>query len=251
MGWFGGQCGYCNSCRRGDFVTCVNLIIPGLTTHGGYAENVIVEARALAAIPDELPSAAAAPLLCAGVTTFNALRNSRLRSGDLVAIHGIGGLGHLAVQYARHMSFHTVAIARRADNEKLALELGAEQCSAQDAATALQKLGGAHAVLTIMASGKAMGPLIAGLRPRGRLIVVGGSQDPVEVPTTQLILGSRGIQGEAVGTAIDIEDTLRFSVRHNVRPMNEVVDLSQAASAYARMMANEARFRMVLDVLSM
>ena len=248
VGWYGGEDGKCESCRRGDFVNCANPIIPGLTTDGGYAELAIVEARALARIPDGV-AADQAPLLCAGVTTFNALRNARLRSGDIVAIQGIGGLGHLAVQFSRRMGFHTVAIARGKEKESLARELGAHEyidSLAQDAAQALQKRGGANAILATAASGKSMGPLLGGLKARGKLIIVGVSQEPVEISLPQLILGSKTIQGEVVGTAIDIEDSIRFSHEQGVRCMSEVVPLEQAAEAYTKMMQNHARFRMVL-----
>ncbi len=250
VGWFGGQCGHCEPCRRGDFVNCERLIISGVTTDGGYAEVVIVEARALASIPDEITPADAAPLLCAGVTTFNALRNARLRGGDLVAIQGIGGLGHLAVQFARRMGFKTVAIARGSEKEKLARELGAHEyidSVANDPAVELHKLGGANAILATAASGKSQGPLLAGLVTHGKLIIVGVGPEPIEINPAQLIFGSRTIQGEAVGTSIDEEDTLGFSALQAVRPMIERVPLAHAPEGYAKMMRNEARFRMVID----
>jgi D-arabinose 1-dehydrogenase-like Zn-dependent alcohol dehydrogenase len=249
LGWFGGECGQCESCRRGDTVNCANLAVPGLTHDGGFAEVVIAEARALALVPEELSAAEAAPLMCAGVTTYNALRNAGLRAGDVVAIQGIGGLGHLAVQFARRMGFQTVAIARGRDKEALARELGAHDyidSQAEDAAQALQERGGAHAVLTTVTSGQAMGQLVGGLRPRGKLIVVGASPDPLQVNVTSLLMGSRSIQGELIGTPIDSEDTLRFSAQQRIRPVTEVVPLERAASAYAKMMGNQARFRMVL-----
>lgn len=249
VGWFGGNCGRCEPCRRGDLVNCANLIITGISVDGGYAEVAIAEARALASIPEELSSADAAPLLCAGVTTFNALRNSHLRPGDMVAIHGIGGLGHLAVQYARNMGFHTIAIARGADKEPLAFKLGAHEyidSSAVNAAEVLQKKGGADAILTTVSSGKAMGPLFAGLSNRGKFIVVGSSHEPLEIPLHQLLVGSKTVQGEVVGTSIDEEDTLAFSVLQNVRPMIETINLEDAPAAYKKMMRNEARFRMVI-----
>jgi D-arabinose 1-dehydrogenase-like Zn-dependent alcohol dehydrogenase len=250
IGWYGGECDKCDSCRRGDFVNCANPIIPGFTTDGGYAEYAIVEARALASIPDEISAEEAAPLLCAGVTTFNALRNAKLRSGDVVAVQGIGGLGHLGLQFARRMGFYTVAIARGKEKEKLARELGAEHyidSTAEDPAQALQKLGGANAILATAASGKSMGPLLGGLKARGKLIVVGASHEPIEVVIPQLIMGSKTIQGEVVGTAIDIEDTLKFSQRQHIHSMNEIVPLEKAAEAYAKMLKNDARFRMVLQ----
>lgn len=249
VGWFGGNCGRCEPCRRGDLINCANLIVSGLTVDGGYAEMVIAEARALALLPEELSSVDAAPLLCAGVTTFNALRNSHLRPGDRVAIHGIGGLGHLAVQFARRMGFHTIAIARGEDKRTLALQLGAHQyidSSAVDVVTELQKIGGAEGILTTVSSGKAMGPLFGGLSNRGRFIVVGSSPEPLEVPLHQLLVGSKTISGEVVGTAVDEEDTLAFSVLQEIRPMVEEVSLEEAPEAYAKMMRNEARFRMVI-----
>jgi D-arabinose 1-dehydrogenase-like Zn-dependent alcohol dehydrogenase len=230
-------------------VNCTNLIISGLTVDGGYAEMAIAEARALARIPDDLSSEDAAPLLCAGVTTFNALRNSKLRPGDVVAIHGVGGLGHLALQFARNMGFHTIAIARGAEKEQLARQLGAHHyidSSASDVATELQKMGGADAILTTVSSGKAMGPLFGGLSNRGKFIVVGSSHEPLEIPLHQLLVGSKTVTGEVVGTAIDEDDTLDFSVLQNIRPMIEKVTLEQVPEAYARMMRNEARFRMVI-----
>jgi D-arabinose 1-dehydrogenase-like Zn-dependent alcohol dehydrogenase len=249
VGWFGGECRTCESCRRGDFVNCANLIIPGVTQDGGWAEVVLAEERAVAVVPDGVTSVDAAPLMCAGVTTFNALRNAGLRPGDLVAIQGIGGLGHLAVQYARRMGYHTVAIARGRDKEPLARELGAHDYidgSAQDAAQALQQFGGADAILTTVTSGKSMGQVMAGLKPRGKLVVVGASPDPIAVSTSTLLFGTRTIQGEFIGTPIDSEDTLKFSSRQSVRPMTERVPLERAPEAYARMMRNEARFRMVV-----
>lgn len=249
VGWFGGECGHCEPCRRGDFVNCLNLIISGISTDGGYAEVVIAEARALASLPEHITAADAAPLLCAGVTTFNALRNARLRAGDLVAIQGIGGLGHLAVQFARRMGFHTVAIARGREKEMLARELGAHDyinSTEQDAAQTLLQMGGANAILATAASAKSMSPLVGGLAPRGKLIVVGASPEPLEVSVAQLIFGTKSIQGESVGTAIDEEDTLAFSALQSVRPLIEQVPLENAPEAYARMMRNEARFRIVL-----
>jgi alcohol dehydrogenase, propanol-preferring len=249
VGFFGGQDGTCEPCLRGDFVNCLNLIVPGLTTDGGYAEVMIVEARALASIPDDLDSAHAAPLLCAGVTTYNALRNAPARPGDLVAIQGLGGLGHLGVQFARRMGFRTVAIGRGSDKAKLAAELGAHvyiDGAAEDAAAALQRLGGAKVILATASSNRSMGPLLAGLSTRGRLIVVGASLEPIEVDPIALIFGGRSIEGSLTGSAIDGQDTLSFSVLENVRPMIETMPLEKAADAYARMMSGEARFRMVL-----
>ena len=248
VGWFGGQCGKCEPCRRGDFVECTNLIVPGITVDGGYAESMVAEARAVVAIPDAISFVEAAPMLCAGVTTYNALRNAGLRAGDLVAIHGIGGLGHLAVQFARRMGFHTVAVARGREKEALAHELGAHDyidAADDDPAAALQRLGGANAVITTT-SGGAAGTLLAGLKPRGKLVVAGVSPEPLQIGTAPLVLGSRSVQGTFIGTAIDSEDALRFGVRQQVRPLVETVPLEQASEAYARMMRNAARFRMVL-----
>jgi D-arabinose 1-dehydrogenase-like Zn-dependent alcohol dehydrogenase len=251
VGWFGGECGTCERCRRGDAAHCQNLLVHGLTEDGGWAEVALAEERALALLPDGVSAVDAAPLMCAGVTTFNALRNAGLRPGDTVAIQGIGGLGHLGVQFARRMGFHTIAVARGRDKEALARELGAHDyvdTLAQDGAEALQQLGGAHAILTTVTSGKAMGQLLGGLQTRGQLIVVGASPDPIEVSTSALLFGARGLQGEMVGTPIDSEDTLKFSARQGVRPMVELVPLERAPEAYARMLRNEARFRMVLDL---
>jgi propanol-preferring alcohol dehydrogenase len=249
VGFFGGEDGACESCRRGDIVNCQNPVIPGVTVDGGYAEVMIAEARGLAAIPDELRSEEAAPLLDAGTTTYNALRNAGLRGGDLVAAHGIGGLGHLAIQFARHMGFHTVAIGRGQEKEKLAKDLGAHvyiDTGVDDAAAVLQQMGGARAIIATAPSGGAMGPLVSGLAARGKLIVVAVPGDPIQLSAVPLIFGGRSVYGTLAGTAIDSEDTLAFSVRENIRPMIETVPLERAADAYARMMQGKARFRMVL-----
>ena len=249
VGLIAGEDGVCESCRRGDTVNCQNPVSSGVTVDGGYAEVMIAEARGIAAIPDELASAEAAPLLCAGITTYNALRNAGLRGGDLVAVQGIGGLGHLGVQFARHMGFRTVAIGRGRDKEKLAKDLGAHvyiDAAAEDAATALQRMGGARAILATGTSGDAMGPLVSGLAVRGKLIVVGVPQDQIQLNAFPLVFGGRSIYGSLTGTPIDNEDTLAFSVLENIRPMIETFRLEQAADAYARMMQGKARFRMVL-----
>lgn len=249
VGWFAGECRHCEPCRRGDFVNCINLKVSGITSDGGYAEIVIAEARALALIPTNLDAVDAAPLLCAGVTTFNALRNAGLRPGDLVAIQGVGGLGHLGVQFARRMGFRTVAIARGKEKETLARQLGAHEyidSVGQDPVQALLALGGAKAILATAASTKSMGPLLGGLSPRGKLIVVGVSNEPLEINPLQLLMGSRSVRGEIVGTPIDEEDTMAFSALQTIRPMIEKIPLEKAPEAYARMMRNEARFRMVL-----
>ena len=249
VGFLGGYCGHCEPCRRGDFVNCQNQAVSGLHTDGGYAEVMIANERGLAAVPDGLAPADAAPLLCAGVTTFNALRNAPARPGDLVAVHGIGGLGHLGVQFARHMGFRVAAIARGADKAPLAAQLGAHHyidSGAEDPAAALQTLGGASVILTTVPSGKAMSLLIGGLKAKGRMVVVGVGTDPIEADTAQLTFGTRGLQGSLTGSPIDEEDTLAFSVLQNIRPMIETMKLEQAAEAYGRMMRGDARFRMVL-----
>jgi 2-desacetyl-2-hydroxyethyl bacteriochlorophyllide A dehydrogenase len=249
VGFFGGQDGHCEPCHRGDFINCQRLTISGITVDGGYAEMMIAEANAVVSLPDSLNAVDAAPLLCAGVTTYNALRNAPLRSGDLVAVQGIGGLGHLGIQFARRMGFRTVAIARGREKEKLARELGAVSyidAATEDPAATLQRMGGARVILAAASSASSMGPLIAGLAPRGRLIVAGSSPEPIQVDPAQLIFGARSLEGTLTGTAIDIEDTLAFSDLENVRPMIETVPLERAAEAYARMMRGEARFRIVL-----
>ena len=251
VGFFGGEDGVCEPCRRGDIVNCQNPVIPGITADGGYAEVMIAEARGIASIPDELTSAETAPLLCAGITTYNALRNAGLRAGDLVAVQGIGGLGHLGIQFAKHMGFRTVAIGRGGEKEKLAEDLGAHiyiDTSAVDAATVLQRMGGAKAILATGTSGAAMAALVPGLSPRGKLIVVGVPQDPIQLSAVSLVFGERSIYGSLTGTAIDNEDTLAFSVLENIRPMIETLPLEQAADAYTRMMQGKARFRMVLTM---
>ena len=248
-GLIAGEDGLCEPCRRGDAVNCQNPVVSGVTVDGGYAEVMIAEASGIASIPDELSSAEAAPLLCAGVTTYNALRNAGLRGGDLVAVQGIGGLGHLGIQFARRMGFRTVAIGRGRDKEKLAKDLGAHvyiDAASEDAATALQRMGGARAILATGTSGDAMGRLVAGLAARGKLIVVGAPEDQIQLSAIPLIFGGRSIYGSLTGTPIDSEDTLAFSVLENIRPMIETVPLEQAADAYARMMEGKARFRIVL-----
>ena len=249
VGLIAGEDGVCEPCRRGDIVNCQNPVTPGVTVDGGYAEVMIAEARGISSVPDELTSAEAAPLLCAGITTYNALRNAGLRGGDLVAVQGIGGLGHLGVQFARHMGFRTVAIGRGRDKERLAKDLGAHvyiDAAAEDAAAVLQRMGGARAILATGTSGSAMGSLVPGLAINGKLIVVGVPQDPIQLNAFPLVFGGRSIHGSLTGTPIDGEDTLAFSVLENVRPTIETVPLEQAADAYARMMEGKARFRMML-----
>src|SRR6266446_1064591 len=249
VGLIAGEDGVCEPCRREDIVNCQNPVTSGVSVDGGYAEVMIAEARGIASIPDELSSAEAAPLLCAGITTYNALRNAGLRGGDLVAVQGIGGLGHLGVQFARHMGFRTVAIGRGREKEQLAKDLGAHvyiDTTVEDAAAVLQRMGGARAILATGTSGNAMGSLVSGLAARGKLIIVGVPQDQIQLSTFPLVFGGRSIYGSLAGTAIDTEDALAFSVLENIRPMIETVPLEQAADAYARMMEGKARFRMVL-----
>jgi D-arabinose 1-dehydrogenase-like Zn-dependent alcohol dehydrogenase len=249
VGWHGGHCGHCTACRRGDFITCVNGQIPGISYDGGYADYMIAPFEALAAVPDELTPAEAAPLLCAGITTFNALRHSGLKAGDLVAILGIGGLGHLGVQFAAKMGCRTVAIARGTDKEPLARKLGAHRyidSKTADVAGELTKLGGARVILATVTSPQAMSATIGGLGVDGKLIVVGASMEPIEVPPLALIQQRRGIQGWPSGTSIDSEDTMEFSAIAGIRPMIETMPLERAAEAYERMMSGAARFRMVL-----
>jgi D-arabinose 1-dehydrogenase-like Zn-dependent alcohol dehydrogenase len=251
VGLIAGEDGVCEPCRRGDMVNCQNPVISGVTVDGGYAEVMIAEARGIASIPNALGSAEAAPLLCAGITTYNALRNAGLRGGDLVAVQGIGGLGHLGIQFARHMGYHTVAIGRGGDKEPLARELGAHvyiDTAAEDAGAALQRMGGARAILATAPSGKAMGPLVSGLAARGKLILVGVPDDPIQLQAFPLVFGGRSVYGSLTGTPIDVEDALAFSILENIRPMIETLPLEQAADAYARMMQGKARFRMVLTM---
>jgi D-arabinose 1-dehydrogenase-like Zn-dependent alcohol dehydrogenase len=249
VGLIAGEDGVCEPCRRGDIVNCQNPVVSGVTADGGYAEVMIAEARALSSVPDELTSAEAAPLLCAGITTYNALRNAGLRGGDLVAVQGIGGLGHLGVQFARHMGFRTVAIGKGGDKEKLAKDLGAHvyiDTAVDDAAAVLQRMGGARAILATAPSGSAMGPLVAGLAVRGKLIVVGVPNDEIRLNAFPLVFGGRSIYGSLTGTPIESEDTLAFSVLENIRPLIEAFPLEQATDAYARMIQGKARFRVVL-----
>ena len=250
VGWHGGHCGYCDSCRRGDFVTCqVAPKVPGIAYDGGYAEYMIAPASALASIPEGLSAVDAGPLMCAGITTFNSLRNSGARPGDLVAVLGIGGLGHLGVQYAAKMGFKTVAIARGLDKEPLAKKLGAcayIDSKTQDPAAELLKLGGAKVVLATATSGEAMSATLGGLAVNGNLIILGATDEPLTIPAIPLILGRRSIMGWPSGSSIDSQDTLSFSVLTGVRAMNEIFPLERAAEAYEHMMSGKARFRAVL-----
>ena len=251
VGWFGGNCGYCEWCRRGSLIDCENMEIPGVTVDGGYADYVVVRATALASMPDDLSAEEAAPLLCAGITTFNALRRSSARGGDRVAVLGVGGLGHLGVQFAAKLGFETVAMARGGEKEPLARRLGAHHyidSTAGDPAQALLALGGADLILSTVTSSDAMAALFGGLRPkRHACSSSGASMDPVAVPAAMLIGGSKTMTGHASGTARDSEDTLNFSVLSGVRPMIETMALESAAQAYEKMMSGDARFRMVLS----
>jgi D-arabinose 1-dehydrogenase-like Zn-dependent alcohol dehydrogenase len=250
IGFLGGHCGICSRCRRGDFVNCERQPMSGVHTDGGYAEVMIAKASALAAIPEELSPIEAAPLLCAGLTTFNALRKSQARAGDLVGIQGVGGLGHLGVQFAKYMGFKVAAIARGADKRDLALKLGAHQyidSSTQDTSGELQRLGGARVILATAANNKSMSGLVGGLAPQGELIIAGaGGNEPIGVNAVPLIFGERSIVGTLTGRSIDSEDTLAFSVLQGIRAMVETFPLAKAPEAYRRMMNNEARFRVVL-----
>jgi len=251
VGWHGGQDNTCPSCRRGDFRNCQNLKIPGISYDGGYQQYMLAPVEALVAIPDSLGAVEAAPLLCAGITTYNALRHSGAMPGDLVAVQGIGGLGHLGVQFANKFGYKVAAIGRGPENAALAKKLGAAvyiDSKATNAAEELQKLGGARVILATAPNSKAMSALIDGLGPNGKLVVVGATFDPIEVTPLQLITGSRTIQGWAAGTPADSEDTLQFAELSGVRPMIETYPLERAAEGYARMMSGNAQFRVVLTM---
>jgi D-arabinose 1-dehydrogenase-like Zn-dependent alcohol dehydrogenase len=251
VGWFGGHCGKCDSCRRGDFITCIKLQIPGISYDGGYSELACVPMEALAHIPDGMEAEEAAPLMCAGITTFNALRNSGAKPGDLVAIQGIGGLGHLGVQFASKFGFETIAIGRGEDKQNLALKLGAQtyiDAGSQDVAKELATLGGARVILATAPDGKAMGSLIEGLGVNGKLVIVGASAEPFAVSSFQLLTARKSIMGWPSGTSKDSEDTLRFAAANGVRPMIETFPLHRVADAYERMMSGKVRFRSVLKI---
>jgi D-arabinose 1-dehydrogenase-like Zn-dependent alcohol dehydrogenase len=251
VGWHGGHDGTCFACRRGDFGNCQNLKIAGISYDGGYQQYMVAPVEALTTMPESLSDAEAAPLLCAGITTFNALRHSGAMPGDLVAVLGIGGLGHLGIQFANKFGYRVAAIGRGSENAALAKKLGASvyiDNKVTNAAEALQKLGGAQVILATAPSSKAMSEVINGLGPNGKLIVVGAAFDPIEVTPVQLISGSKSIQGWASGTAADAEDTLRFAELSGVRPMIETYPLEKAAEAYARMMSGNAQFRVVLTM---
>jgi len=249
LGWHGGHCFYCPPCRRGDFILCENQQISGISYDGGYADYVIAPANALAIIPDDLADVDAAPLMCAGVTTFNSLRHSGARPGDLVAILGIGGLGHLGVQFAAKSGYNTVAIARGEDKAPLAKELGAHHyidSTTQDFAAELQKLGGANVILSTLTDAPSLTKAIGGLGPNGKLVILGVPDKPFEVSTIPLIMGNRAIAGWASGTAMDSEDTLKFSTLTGVKPKIETYSLEKAPEAFDRMMSGQARFRVVI-----
>jgi alcohol dehydrogenase len=249
VGWFGGHCGYCVGCREGDFIHCEQVQVPGWSYPGGYAESTIVPANALARIPDGLTAVEAAPMGCAGVATYNGLRTSSARPGDLVAVVGIGGLGHLGVQFASKMGFEVVAVGRGGEMEQTATDLGASHYIDGDAtnvAEALQSLGGAQVVLATAASSAAMTATIDGLRHNGQLVVLGAMPEPIEVSPFQIIAASRTVHGHPSGTAREVEETLRFAALTGVRAMTETVPLEDVGSAYERMMSGKARYRMVL-----
>jgi D-arabinose 1-dehydrogenase-like Zn-dependent alcohol dehydrogenase len=251
VGWHGGHDGTCRECRRGDFRNCRNVKVCGISYDGGYEQYMVAPAEALVAIPDSLKDVDAAPLLCAGITTYNALRHSGALPGDVVAVLGIGGLGHLGIQFANKFGYNTVAIGRGSENASLAEKLGASQyidSQSTNAVEALMKLGGARVILATAPSSKAMSALIDGLGPNGKLVVIGAAFDPIEVTPVQLIIGSRTIQGWAAGTPADSEDTLRFAEISGVRPMIETYPLEKAAEAYARMLSGNAQFRVVLTM---
>jgi D-arabinose 1-dehydrogenase-like Zn-dependent alcohol dehydrogenase len=252
VGWHGGHCFKCESCRRGDFILCHNERITGVTHDGGYAEYMIAPAEAIAAMPDELPAAEAAPLLCAGITVFNSLRNSGARAGDVVAIQGVGGLGHLAIQYANRMGFVTVALGRGKDKEPLAKKLGAKHYLDTATSTpgeALQKLGGARVALATAPDAKSMSALIPGLARSGKLLIIGAPAEPLMVSVFDLLIARRTVQGWPSGTAMDSEDTLRFSALEDIRPMIETFPLAKVNDAYARMVSGKVRFRAVLTMV--
>ena len=251
VGWHGGQDGTCPACRRGDFLNCANAMVCGISFDGGYQEFMVAPLEALARVPESLDAAEAAPLMCAGVTTFNSLRHSGAIPSDLVAVQGIGGLGHLGIQFAKKFGYRVAAIGRKPENAGLAKKLGADlyiDSASTDAATELQKLGGARVILATAPSGKAMSSLVGGLGANGTLLVVGASAEPIEVSPNQLLFGRKRVQGWPGGMPTDSEDTLRFAEMTGVRPMIEKLPLEKAPEAYARMIEGKARFRMVLVV---
>jgi D-arabinose 1-dehydrogenase-like Zn-dependent alcohol dehydrogenase len=251
VGWHGGQDGTCLPCRRGDFANCVNGKVSGISYDGGYQEFMVAPVEALARVPESLSDVEVAPLMCAGITTFNGLRHAGAMPSDLVAIQGVGGLGHLGIQFAKKFGYRVAAIGRGSGNAALAKKLGADtyiDSSETDPAAELQKLGGAAVILATAPSGKSMSALLGGLGPNGTLLVVGAPQDPIEVPATSLIFGKKRIQGWWSGLATDSEDTLRFAELTGVRSMNETYPFAKAADAYARMLSGKAEFRVVLTM---
>ena len=251
VGWHGGHDGACLACRRGDFVNCTNVKVCGISYDGGYQEFMVAPVEALAHTPKSLDTFEAAPLMCAGITTFNALRHAGALPSDLVAVQGVGGLGHLGIQFAKKSGYRVAAISRGRNNESLARKFGADlyiDSAATDVAAELQKLGGARVILATAPSGKAMSPLIGGLGPNGVLVVIGASPEPIEVQPGSLIFGRKRIQGWAAGTPTDSEDTLRFAEMTGVRPMIEKYPLAKAAEGYARMLSGKAEFRVVLTM---
>jgi len=251
VGWHGGHCGYCDSCRSGDFVTCSNQKICGISYDGGYAEYMVAPAEALVSIPDELSAADAGPLLCAGITVFNSLRHAGASSGDTVAVLGVGGLGHLGVQFAAKLGYRTIALARGRDKEPLARELGAHayiDTSAGDPGAELAKLGGARVILATVTSTKAMSAVMSGLGVNGKLVILGADVEPMSISTLPMIMKRQSIQGWPSGAPKDSEETLSFSVLSGIRAMIEKVPLAKAPEAYARMMSGKARFRVVLTM---
>ena len=251
VGWHGGHCFECAPCRRGDFISCENAKITGISYDGGYAEYLVAPANALASVPDSLDSVEAAPLLCAGITTFNALRHTNARAGEVVAVQGIGGLGHLGLQYAKKMGFITVAISGSDSKKELALELGADHFIAaddEDPAEALQKLGGAKVILATAPNSEVISPLVNGLTVDGQLLVIAATNDPMEITPFSLIAARKLVSGWPSGTAIDSEDTLKFSAQSGAMPMVETYPLAKVAEAYDQMISNKAKFRVVLTM---
>ena len=251
VGWHGGHCGYCDSCARGDFFACqTSTLVSGVTFDGGYADYMIAPAEAIAAVPQELSAVEAAPLMCAGITTFNCLRNSGARAGEVVAILGLGGLGHLGVQYAAKMGFRTIGIARGKDKESFAKKLGAHHyidSQSEDPAAELLKLGGAKVILATVTNADAMSAVSGGLAVNGTLMII-GAVPSMQIAPLNLLMGSRSIKGWYSGTSIDSEDTLAFSALTGVRPRNEIFPLARATEGYERMMSGQARFRVVLTM---
>lgn len=249
VGWHGGHCFTCEPCRRGDFINCENAKVCGISYDGGYAEYLTAPQEAVASVPDELSSEEAAPILCAGITVFNAIRNSGIRPGDTVAVQGIGGLGHLAIQYLSKMGMKTIAVSHSDDKKDLANELGAKHyinTGDEDGAEALQKLGGADLIVATAPHADAISAIAGGLKANGKLVCVGATQDSLDVSPMQLIMGRKSVAGWASGTAMDSEDTLNFSASTNAKPMIETYKLDDVEEAFKKMMDNKARFRVVL-----